>query len=70
LDHLFENEESDLLISRKDDGSSDQGFFAIKASEYSRFLDALESPIEPSLADFFQFPASNRQYSGIHFQNL
>ena len=44
LDHLVENQDADLLVSRQQDGTVSEGFFAIKASHYSRFLEAWKAP--------------------------
>lgn len=44
LDHLFENQDADLLVSRQQDGTVNEGFFAINTSQYPRFLKAWQTP--------------------------
>jgi len=71
LDHLFENQDADLLVSHKDDGSFDQGFFAIKGSEYSRFLDAWKSPRTPrsqGSSNFLQAIVNTQEFTFKTFE--
>jgi len=70
-DHLFENQEADLLVSRQQDGTLDQGFFAIKASEYSRFLDAWKAPKNPlsrGSSNFLQTIVDTQEFTSRNFE--
>jgi len=48
-DHLFENQEADLLISKNQSGFADPGFFAIRSSRYADFVEAWKGQVESSL---------------------
>jgi hypothetical protein len=71
LDHLFENQRSDLLVSRREDGTLNEGFFAIKASQYPRFLDAWKAPKPLSSAgapNFLQAIVDSKKFTFTPFE--
>ncbi|MEJ6580318.1 MAG: hypothetical protein QNL68_11025 [Akkermansiaceae bacterium] len=71
LDHLFENQDADLLVSQRKDGTFNEGFFAINSSHYSRFLEAWKAPkILPSRGapHFLQAIIDTKEFSTKNFE--
>lgn len=71
LDHLFENQDADLLVSRRKDGTLNEGFFAIKASQFPRFFEAWKAPeILPlrGTTNFLQTIVESKEFSSSLFE--
>jgi hypothetical protein len=66
-DHLFENQKADLLVSRHSDGSPDTGIFAIRSSQYERFLHAWNST-ESSSANFLHEIVESGNFTSSEFE--
>ncbi len=71
LDHLFENQDADLLVSRKQDGTLNEGFFAINSSQYLRFLEAWKAPKilpSPRNPNFLQAVIDTKEFTSNTFE--
>ena len=70
-DHLFENQEADLLFSRNQSGIVDSGFFAIRSSRYADFIEAWKGQAESSLKQnqsFLQSILDSSEFTASPFE--
>lgn len=71
LDHLFENQDADLLVSQRKNGTFNEGFFAIHSSCYLRFLATWKAPkVLPIIGspNFLQAIIDSKEFSTRTFE--